>query len=91
MNYQHSPSQQKTDMQVNQSSLFTAKLPNKRNARTTKEIKLSTWKSQQGSTRRRYLGSWLKRADLGRRTSDQRFQRLKPIKRLKHCIKHAKR
>jgi hypothetical protein len=38
MNYQHSPSQQQIDMQANQSSLFSAKLPNKRNARTTKEM-----------------------------------------------------
>jgi len=47
INYQHSPSQQKTGMLVNQSSLFTAQLPNKRIARTTKEMKLSTWISQQ--------------------------------------------
>jgi hypothetical protein len=80
INYRHSPSQQKTDVQVIQSSLFTAKLPNKRTASTTKEIKLSTWKSQERNTRR-YLESWLLRVDLRRGTSFARptFKTLKTL------------
>jgi hypothetical protein len=87
MNYQHSPSQQKTDMQVNQSSLFTTKLRNKRIARTTKEINYLP-----GNLNREVYDDviwnlgyiewiWAERPLL---------RDLQRFKRLKHCIKRAK-